>query len=82
MQFHCGLWNKIGETWNTNYMELNQMIMDAKNRSNNAFFKISMITGCWSWCNHRNKIFDNETNTSRKRPTCGAPIFLTRGAPG
>ena len=37
------------------------MLIEAKNRSHNPFFKLSMIAGCWSIWNHRNKIiFDNE----------------------
>ena len=32
------------------------MLIEAKNRSQNPFFKLSMIAVCWSIWNHRNKI--------------------------
>ena len=65
--FSVEFWDKLGETWDMN-LQLNAMIMEAKNRSINSFFKIAMMAGCWSLWNHRNKIiFDNE---QRSMNTC------------
>jgi hypothetical protein len=32
------------------------MLIDAKERSPNPFFKEALMTGCWSLWNHRNNI--------------------------
>ena len=66
-KFSTEFWEKLGETRETE-LQLNEMIMEAKNRSVNSFFKIAMMAGCWSLWNHRNKIiFDNE---QRNLNTC------------
>ena len=68
-KFSMEFWNKLGESWDIE-LQFNDMIMDAKNRSGNNFFKIAMMAGCWSLWNHRNKIiFDNE---QRSMNTCSA----------
>jgi hypothetical protein len=53
--FSQNFWWKIGEEW---YVDLNtiEMISDARDRLNNAFFKEAMISGCWSLWNQRNGI--------------------------
>ena len=53
--FSQNFWWKINEEWNTD-LEFIDMLMEAKRRSSNPFFKIAMIAGCWSIWNHRNSI--------------------------
>ena len=53
--FSQSFWWRIGEEWNPD-LELIDMIIEAKGRSLNHFFKEAMIAGCWSIWNHRNKI--------------------------
>ena len=48
-------WEIIGEEWKTD-LGLMDMLIEAKNRSTNPFFELSMIVGCWSIWNHKNKI--------------------------
>lgn len=58
--FSQNMWGTLGQTWNSD-LQFIDMLIDAKNKSTNVFFKIAMITGCWSIWNHRNKIiFDGE----------------------
>jgi hypothetical protein len=58
--FSRNFWWKIGEEWNTE-LEMIDMLMEAKNRSTNHFFKEAMIAGCWSIWNQRNSfIFDGK----------------------
>ena len=57
--FSCGFsqnfWSKLNIDWQCN-LNLMDMLVEAKGRSNLAFFDIAMMVGCWSIWNHRNKI--------------------------
>jgi hypothetical protein len=58
--FSQTFWWKIGEEWNLDF-DLINMIIDAKNRSSNLFFKEALMCGCWSIWNERNGIiFDGK----------------------
>jgi hypothetical protein len=48
------LW-KLGEEWNVE-LDIIDMITDARDRSQNTFFKDVMISGCWSLWNQRKRI--------------------------
>jgi hypothetical protein len=47
--------------WNEDMDHINMMI-DAKRRSNNIFFKDALIAGCWSIWIHRNNIIFESHN--------------------
>jgi hypothetical protein len=69
--FECdysrNFWWKLDIEWNTDN-QIIDMLIDASSRSNNNFFKKSMMLGCWSLWNQRNKIiFENE---QRDLETC------------
>ena len=59
-EFSHDFWSRLGDVWNYDppFMD---MLLDTKQRSNNQFFKIALIAGCWSLWTHKNKIiFENE----------------------
>ncbi|PNT74045.1 hypothetical protein BRADI_1g06864v3 [Brachypodium distachyon] len=63
--FACPLsqnfWWRIGFEWDIELDVINMLINTAQTQVNNAGFKETIILGCWSIWNHRNKIiFDNE----------------------
>ena len=59
-KFSKDFWSILGENWNTD-LGFIEMLLDAQQKSTNGFYKVSLIAGCWSLWNHRNKIiFDNE----------------------
>jgi transposase len=53
--FSQNFWWRIGEEWNTE-LDIIDMIVEAKHRYLNKFFKEAMIAGCWSIWNQRNSI--------------------------
>jgi hypothetical protein len=57
--FSRNFWWKIGIEWNTD-LDIMEMHIDANDRISNIFFKETMMVGCWSIWNQRNKIiFEN-----------------------
>ena len=59
-RFSKDFWSILGESWDTK-LGFIEMLLDAQQRSTNIFFKVTLIAGCWSLWNHRNKIiFDNK----------------------
>jgi hypothetical protein len=58
--FSQRFWWKLNMEWNTD-LGIFDMLIDAKQRFGFSCFKESLIIGCWSIWNHRNKfIFDNQ----------------------
>jgi hypothetical protein len=64
----------LGIEWNTD-LQIMEMLTEANDRSNNIFFKESMMVGCWSIWNQRNRIiFEND---QRDIETCFAFFKLS-----